>query len=156
MLTVTGLTKRYGARVAVDDLTFAVARGETLGLLGPNGAGKTTTLQMLVGALAPDAGSVRFDDGRTPSDPAARARIGIAPQAIALYPELTAAENLAFFGALYGLACDRLRARVAWCLDFAGAHRPPCRSGGDLLGRHAAPPQPGVRARARADTAPAR
>ena len=120
MLTVTGLTKRFGARTAVDDLSFAVAPGETLGLLGPNGAGKTTTLQMLVGALTPDAGSVRFADGRTPSEPTARARIGIAPQALALYPELTAAENLAFFGSLYGIERDRLRARVAWCLDFAG------------------------------------
>ena len=120
MLTVTGLTKRFGARTAVDNLSFAVAQGETLGLLGPNGAGKTTTLQMLVGALAPDAGSVRFADGKSPADPAARARVGIAPQALALYPELSAAENLAFFGSLYGLDRDRLRARVAWCLDFAG------------------------------------
>ncbi len=120
MLTVAGLTKRFGARTAVDGLGLTVARGETLGLLGPNGAGKTTTLQMLVGALAPDAGSVRFADGRTPAEPAARARIGIAPQALALYAELTAAENLAFFGSLYGLARERLAARVAWCLEFAG------------------------------------
>ncbi|MCC6672016.1 MAG: ABC transporter ATP-binding protein [Planctomycetes bacterium] len=120
MLEASGLVKRYGSRTAVDGVSFTVRRGDTLGLLGPNGAGKTTTLQMLVGAIAPDAGTVRFADGGDPGDPEVRRRIGVAPQTLALYPELSAAENLAFFASLYGLHGARRRERVAWCLDFAG------------------------------------
>jgi len=104
----------------VDDLSFTVARGETFGLLGPNGAGKTTTIGMIVGALSPDGGRVTVDGESDPTRPAIRRRIGVAPQAIALYQDLTAEENLGFFGSLYGLSGGRLSERVRWALDFSG------------------------------------
>jgi ABC-2 type transport system ATP-binding protein len=90
------------------------------GLLGPNGAGKSTTVNLAVGLLAPDSGTVEIESLGNPMDPGVRARIGVAPQALALYDLLTAGENLRFFGEVYGLSGDRLAKRVAWCLDFVG------------------------------------
>lgn len=113
------LRKSYGKIAAVDGVSFDVAAGETFGLLGPNGAGKTTTIQMLVGALAPDGGTVRIG-GREAADRETRLGVGIAPQAVALYDELTAEENLRFYGSMYGLKGARLGARIDWCLEFAG------------------------------------
>lgn len=120
MIRIEGLRKSYGRIAAVDGVSFEVRRGETFGLLGPNGAGKTTTLHCLVGALSPDAGRIEIGGENDPSRPSVRARIGAAPQALALYPELSGEENLRFFGRLYGLAGSRLRDRVAWSLEFAG------------------------------------
>jgi ABC-2 type transport system ATP-binding protein len=121
VLTCKGLAKRYGERQAVDDVGFTIDEGEAYGLLGPNGAGKTTTIAMLCGLLERDAGEVvvagRPLGGR---DPGVKRAIGYVPQEIALYPELTGAENLAFFGRLYGLAGAGLRRRVAAGLDVAG------------------------------------
>jgi ABC-2 type transport system ATP-binding protein len=117
---VDSLRKRFGSVTAVDGVSFEIAAGETFGLLGPNGAGKTTTIGMIVGALGPDEGRVSVDGEDDPTRPALRRRIGVAPQALALYQELTAEENLAFFGSLYGLAGSSLRDRVEWALDFAG------------------------------------
>ncbi len=100
----TDLKKRFGAVQAVDGISFAIAAGETVGLLGPNGAGKTTTVSMIAGLLAPDSGEVRLE-GRTitsDTDPVKRA-IGFVPQDLALFEKLAARENLALFGALYGL-----------------------------------------------------
>lgn len=118
------LQKRYGDLVAVDGLSFQIAAGESFGLLGPNGAGKTTTISMLVGLLSPDSGevSVTCRDGESgnPLVPSVRHEIGIAPQSLSLYDELTAKENLDFFGQLYGLGGAQLQERVNWCLDFAG------------------------------------
>ncbi len=123
-----GLFKSYGSNVAVDGLSFEIHQGETFGLLGPNGAGKTTTISMLVGLLKPDKGSVNLGDGKNgsaksksgnPLDPAVRQRIGVAPQSLSLYDELTAKENLEFFGQLYGLAGQRLKERVTKALAFA-------------------------------------
>ncbi len=119
-IDVASLRKSYGTLTAVDDLSFTVARGETFGLLGPNGAGKTTTIGMIVGALSPDGGSVTVDGESDPTRPALRQRIGVAPQALALYQDLTAEENLRFFGSLYGLSSGRLAERVLWALDFSG------------------------------------
>ncbi len=119
-IDVASLRKSYGDLTAVDDLSFTVARGETFGLLGPNGAGKTTTIGMIVGALRPDSGRVTVDGESDPTRPAIRRRIGVAPQALALYQDLTAEENLGFFGSLYGLSGIRLEERVRWALDFAG------------------------------------
>jgi ABC-2 type transport system ATP-binding protein len=115
-----GLHKRYGERVAVSDLSFEVRPGETLGLLGPNGAGKSTTIAMLVGATQADRGEIEIDGARDPRRPEVRRRLGLAPQALAIYPELTAAENLSFFGRLYGLRGAALAARVEYSLAFAG------------------------------------
>jgi ABC-2 type transport system ATP-binding protein len=120
VLTAEGLKKAYGARVAVDDLSFAARRGETLGLLGPNGAGKSTTIHMLVGALAPDGGRVLIDGEEDPQRPEVRRKIGLAPQALAIYGELSAAENLRFFARLYGLRRGEIEGRVRTCLELAG------------------------------------
>jgi ABC-2 type transport system ATP-binding protein len=119
-VVIEGLRKSFGSVTAVDGLSFAVAQGETFGLLGPNGAGKTTTISMIVGALRPDAGRVVVDGETDPTRPSIRRRIGVAPQAIALDLDLTAEENLGFFGTLYGLSGARLKERVAWALDFSG------------------------------------
>src|SRR5437870_2637537 len=118
MIVARQLRKSFGSLTAVDGVSFEVARGETFGLLGPNGAGKTTTINMLVGALRPDAGTVQVDGVADPTQPAHRLRIGVAPQALSLYAELTGEENLAFFGKLYKLSGARLRSRVEWGLDF--------------------------------------
>ncbi len=113
------LRKSYGPLVAVDGVSFEIASGEAFGLLGPNGAGKTTTISMLVGLLSPDEGTVRIDD-RDPLDANARRCVGVAPQSLSVYEELTARENLEFFGGLYGLLGAELKERVDWALDFSG------------------------------------
>lgn len=120
MIQACGLKKSYGSIRAVDGVTFEVKKGETLGLLGPNGAGKTTTVHILVGALRSEAGEVRIDGTTDPSRPEIRRKIGFAPQALSLYTELSAAENLEFFGRLYGLSGRVLRERVGWALQFSG------------------------------------
>jgi len=120
MIKAETLTKRFGDLTAVDTVSFEIHRGETFGFLGPNGAGKSTTINMLAGVLQPDAGRVIVDGGGDPSQPAVRRRLGIAPQALAIYEELTGEENLIFFGRLYSLPRRRLRERVDWALEFVG------------------------------------
>jgi ABC-2 type transport system ATP-binding protein len=123
MLTLKNLRKSFGDIVAVDGLSLEVPRGVVFGFLGPNGAGKTTTLSMAVGLLRPDSGSVTLEAGGVagdPSDPAVRRRIGIAPQASALYDDLSADENLAFFARLYGLSGDVIRERADKVLALVG------------------------------------
>jgi ABC-2 type transport system ATP-binding protein len=108
------LTRRFGERTAVDDVSLAIAPGETYGLLGPNGAGKTTTIRMVCGLLHRDAGSVHVTGISLDEHAlAVKAHIGYVPQDIALYPDLTARENLEFVGRLYRLSSARLRERVA-------------------------------------------
>lgn len=139
MIFAEDLRKSYGSHVAVDGLGLNINKGETLGLLGPNGAGKTTTINMIVGLLKPDAGRVAvgeldvsndsgsFAEGEdaaiwsrlNPMQPEVRSTIGVAPQSLSLYDDLTAKENLSFFGSLYGLAGKSLHGRVNWALDFA-------------------------------------
>ena len=121
MLSAHGLRKCFGDLVAVDDVSLTVARGETYGLLGPNGAGKTTTISMLCGLVTPDAGEVALEGERIhPRATAPKRRLGYVPQEIALYPDLTARENLRFFGRLQGLGRDRLRARIQQVLEVTG------------------------------------
>src|SRR5262245_39123596 len=120
MLRLAGLKKSFGSTVAVDGLTLDVAPAEVFGLLGPNGAGKSTTIAMAVGLLTPDEGSVALDGHGDPRDPAVRRQVGVAPQSLAVYDDLTAAENLEFFGSLYGLSAAALRARVAELLSLVG------------------------------------
>lgn len=120
MLVLTHIVKRYGPRVAVDDLSIEVKPGEILGLLGPNGAGKSTTMHVATGLLRPDAGSVSIGTYGSPSSPTARRCLGLAPQSLAVYDLLSAEENLAFFGQLYGLSGASLKARVDASLAFAG------------------------------------
>jgi linearmycin/streptolysin S transport system ATP-binding protein len=118
MLTLTDVRKRYGNLTAVDGLSLAIRPGEIFGLLGPNGAGKSTTVHLAVGLLTPDEGRVTVGDGGSPTNPAVRRRIGVAPQSLAVYDQLTGRENLEFFGRLYGLAGAMLAARVRSALQF--------------------------------------
>jgi ABC-2 type transport system ATP-binding protein len=119
-LVLERVRKAYGTTVAVDGLSLTVERGEVLGLLGPNGAGKSTTVNLAVGLLAPDAGSVRVGGKGDPTNPGVRRSIGVAPQALALYELLSGEENLRFFGEVYGVTGARLAERVAWSLEFVG------------------------------------
>ncbi|MFG0257426.1 MAG: ABC transporter ATP-binding protein [Phycisphaerales bacterium JB043] len=118
MIHVNGVSRRFGSLLAVDDVSFELEPGIAFGLLGPNGAGKSTLINMIVGLLEPDEGSVVIGDTSSRSE-AARI-IGVAPQELSLYPELTGAENLRFFASLYGYTRRSLNDRVEWALDFAG------------------------------------
>ncbi len=120
MLRLTNLRKTFGPTVAVDDLSLRIERGEVFGLLGPNGAGKTTTVNLAVGLLRPDRGTVELDGAGSPDDPAVRAKIGVAPQTLAVYDELTGRENVTFFGRIHGLTGKALAGRADWALDFVG------------------------------------
>ena len=121
MLEVRQLRKRYGQAVAVDGVSFAVAAGTCVGLLGPNGAGKTTTVSMIAGVLDPDAGEVLLGGAplRGDTDPR-KAKLGLVPQELALYEELSADENLRFFGALYDLTPAALHKAMDEALAFVG------------------------------------
>ena len=120
MIKAQNLVKRFGSITAVNDVSFELKTGETFGLLGPNGAGKTTTINMVVGILKPDSGRVMLNGSGDPTDPKVRQNMGNAPQSLALYEELTADENLRFFGKMYNLPGKILKARVEWALEFAG------------------------------------
>ena len=102
MLSFENLVKTYGSIKAVDDLSLEIGKGEVFGLPGPNGAGKTTAIHMAVGLLKPDSGSVLLEGGGSPESPKVRADIGHAPQALALYGNLSGEENVEFFGKLHG------------------------------------------------------
>jgi ABC-2 type transport system ATP-binding protein len=118
-LLVTGLVKRFGSITAVDNISLELRSGECLGLLGPNGAGKSTLIRSIVGRVSPDAGTISIF-GAPAGSPAASAAIGWIPQELALYPRLTAAENLRAFGRYSGLAGKPLLEAVAWCLNWSG------------------------------------
>jgi len=121
MIEINGLVKRYGQRVAVDGISFSVRQGEIFGLLWPNGAGKTTTLAMLSTLLAPDAGQASiggYDLAREPMR--IKALIGYVPQELALFPTLSAWDNLAFFGRIYGLSGAALKERIRAALELVG------------------------------------
>jgi ABC-2 type transport system ATP-binding protein len=132
-IEVIGLTKRFGDFTAVDRVSFAVEKGEVFGLLGPNGAGKSTTIRMLCGILGPTAGQgmvAGHDITREPE--AVRARIGYMSQRFSLYLDLTVAENLQFFGGIYGVPPARLPERQAWAIEMAGLERQQHRLTGEL------------------------
>ncbi|HWS73915.1 MAG TPA: ATP-binding cassette domain-containing protein [Quisquiliibacterium sp.] len=115
------LVKRFGGFTAVDGLGFSVRRGECFGLLGPNGAGKSTTLKLLLGLLAPDAGSVELVGEPVPRRALeARRRVGVVPQADALDPDFTVLENLRVYGRYFGLGRRVLEQRLPELLEFAG------------------------------------
>ena len=120
VLRLLAVRKRYGEKVAVDGLDLEVREGEILGLLGPNGAGKTTTVGIATGLFPPDEGLVDFAGRGSPAEPRVRTRLGVAPQALALYESLTGSENLAFFASMHGLTGRNLEARVTAALDFVG------------------------------------
>jgi ABC-2 type transport system ATP-binding protein len=119
MIAVEQLRKTFGSVRAVDGISFEIQQGEMFGLLGPNGAGKTTTIGMMMGLIRPDGGTVRINGNQDPRQNEVRQQLGVATQSIALYDELTAVENLRFFGKLYGLRGPVLAEAVQWALDFA-------------------------------------
>jgi ABC-2 type transport system ATP-binding protein len=118
VLRCRGLRKSFGDRVAVDGVSFDIEPGQVFGLLGPNGAGKTTTIKMVCGLLEPDDGSVVVNGRPALRDLSAKSLVGYVPQDIALYPDLTARENLAFLGSLYRLRGALLSQRVGEALDL--------------------------------------
>jgi ABC-2 type transport system ATP-binding protein len=121
ILVASGLVKRFGDLVAVDGVSFSIGEGETFGLLGPNGAGKTTSISMIAGLLERDGGTVEVG-GKAIStgSPRGKGSIGLVPQDLAIYPILTARENLRFFGRLYGMESSLLAARIDEVLEVIG------------------------------------
>jgi len=121
IVEVSGLVKRFGEVTAVDGVSFEIVEGEIFGLLGPNGAGKTTTISMISCLLAPDEGDVHVAGHSAIHDSiGVRRALGVVPQEIALYPTLTASENLKFWGRMYGLSGKALDDAVAYGLAMAG------------------------------------
>jgi ABC-2 type transport system ATP-binding protein len=121
VLACHGLHKRFGELEAVRDVSFEIVEGETYGLLGPNGAGKTTTISIACGLLEPNAGTVLVaGEPLSPRSVAVKAAIGYVPQELAIYPDLTARENLRFFARLYGLAPGTAATRVGEVLAVIG------------------------------------
>ena len=120
-LEVFNLRKAYGGVPAVDGVSFRVEEGTIVGLLGPNGAGKTTTVSIICGLLPPDAGEVKVSGVPLASDTdPAKGRLGLVPQEVALYEELSADDNLRFFGALQRLEGPRLASRIDDVLRLTG------------------------------------
>jgi ABC-2 type transport system ATP-binding protein len=118
-----GLTKQYphSTKRAVSELTLDIPEGAVFGLLGPNGAGKSTTVMMLCGLTRPDAGSIAvFGMDMKESGPDIRKKIGVAPQEIALFPTLTAYENLRYFGHMYGIRPSVIKAQIKKYLHIFG------------------------------------
>jgi ABC-2 type transport system ATP-binding protein len=121
MLELVGLGKDYGERAAVKALDLSVTRGEILGFLGPNGAGKTTTISMASGVVTPSRGRVTIGGVELAKQPrAAKAKLGLVPQDLALYEELSATQNLRYFAALYGIRGALAGERIAWALGVVG------------------------------------
>jgi len=121
MISVEDLSKSYGPLRAVDGISFEVQKGELFGLIGPNGAGKTTTISMICGLLKPDAGRVVLNDLDIQESPIrVRRQLGVVPQEVALYEELSCRENLRFWGNLYGLTGTELQKAVDEILERVG------------------------------------
>jgi lipooligosaccharide transport system ATP-binding protein len=119
-ISVSGLRKRYGDLVVVDNIDLAVRPGECFGLLGPNGAGKTTTLRLLLGLTDPDAGEISLNALPVPSRAReARKKVGVVPQADNLDPDFSVHENLVVYGRYFGLTRSEIAARIPALLDFA-------------------------------------
>ena len=125
LLSINGLTKRYGETVVVDQLSFNIAPGECLGVIGPNGAGKTTTIRMCLGLTAPDAGDITFMPSSgapltMPQDALAiKDKLGIVSQFDSLDPDFSCAENLLVFGRYFGMKDALIRERIPKLLEFA-------------------------------------
>jgi ABC-2 type transport system ATP-binding protein len=120
-ILVRGLTRRFGARTAVQDLSFEIARGEIVALLGPDGAGKTTTLRLLCGAIPPTSGTIvvaGIDLARDPEQ--VRAHLGYMPQRFSLYGDLTVQENLNFYADLYAVPRATRESRSRRLFEFSG------------------------------------
>jgi len=120
-IVVEGLVKRFGTFEALGGVSFTVAGGEIMGFLGPNGAGKSTLIRILCGLLRPSAGRALVAGIDVAQDPeAVRKRIGYMSQKFSLYSDLSVAENLRFFGGIYGVPRDRIEERLRFAIDMAG------------------------------------
>src|SRR5512146_1866102 len=129
ILMVSNLTKTYGENHALRGISFSIPQGEIFGLLGPNGAGKSTTISILSGLIPPTSGQIRIQGlDLSRNLQAAKAHIGLVPQDIALYPTLSAWDNLIFWGQMYGLRGKVLKQRVSEVLEIVQlterAHEP--------------------------------
>lgn len=120
LVTVRHLTKRFGDRVAVDGVSFAIERGEIFGLLGPNGAGKSTTVNILSTYLLPDAGEVTIAGRSTKSGLEVKRLVGVVPQELAIYDDLTALENIEFFARVYDVPRAERKERARDALNRVG------------------------------------
>jgi sodium transport system ATP-binding protein len=121
MITIHKLAKSFAGRPVVSDLSFEAPDGAISGLLGANGAGKTTTLRMICGALQPESGSIRVDEGGAPGDPVSRQqRIGALLDHTGIYTRLTVRENLAYFGRLRGMPAELLEERTESVISVLG------------------------------------
>lgn len=121
MIEVQNLNKVFKKTVAVEDVSFYIEEGESVGLLGPNGAGKSTTISMLATLLPPTKGTVKFDGKDVLKQPnLLRPTLGVVPQEIALYGELSAYENMQFFGRIYGLKGQELEDKIQEVLELVG------------------------------------
>jgi len=120
LVRVSGLRKSFGERIAVDGIQFEIRRGEIFGLLGPNGAGKSTTVNILNTYLAPDSGTVEIDGVPVSQTMEVKPLIGVVPQELAFYDDLSATENLDFFARIYGLSRNERRDRVQSILEQVG------------------------------------
>lgn len=121
LLEVSHLQKSYNGHRAVDDLSFQVGAGEIFGLLGPNGAGKTTAMMIVAGLRSQNGGTITFDGKPRQADSTDwKLLLGIVPQDLAIYPDLTARENLDFFGRLYGITGETLQQRISQVLEYIG------------------------------------
>ena len=130
-----GLTRRFGPTTAVRDLTLQITKGEVFGLLGPNGSGKTTTIRMLCGLLAPSSGTATVADIEVTEAPdRIKERIGYMSQKFGLYEDLTVAENMDFYGGIYGLADAGRTGRIAEVVAFLGLERRLSQLAGTLSG----------------------
>lgn len=121
ILEVNNLTKRFGDKIAVDNLSFYVNEGEIFGLLGPNGAGKSTTINIIISLLKSSKGEINiFGKSLDKNELDIKKNIGVVPQSLAIYENLTAEENIRFFAGLYGLSGKNLKEAVDYALDFTG------------------------------------
>lgn len=121
MIRIENLIKRYGSKIAVDNVSFSINRGEIFGLLGPNGAGKSTTIRIIMGLLKANSGEVKINGKLISKGNLDSKRImGFVPQELAIYENMSAKENVKFFGRLYGLRGKELKSKVKEALEFTG------------------------------------
>ncbi len=140
MIEVKKLVKRFGLKTILRGLDFSVEPGEFVALLGPNGAGKTTFLRILATLSRPSLGNVKVAGHSLPNEAAqVRAKLGVVSHMPLLYPDLTAEENLRFYGRMYGIG--NMEARITEVLEMVGLEQSPQGSGPHFLTRNAAAPR---------------